>query len=346
MSAPQSDARSMNVLLTGVSGQDGWYLADNLLREGHRVHGVVRDPSDSERLVVELPGLVTHVADLTNADSLRAAVEDSEPDRVYNLAGSTSVARSWEAPTETADVIGGGAIRLLSATWDLQERRGLETRFLQASSAEIFGDPEVVPQDEFTEHRPVTPYGAAKDFAHKMVEVYRKRGMFASAAILYNHESPRRPPTFVARKITRTVAAISRGLATELVLGNIDVHRDWGYAPDHVAGMIAILEAAEPYSYVVATGEARTVREFVAEAFRVVGIADWEVYVRIDPSLYRPADPRALVGNSKRLRGLGWRPSVTFVELVRTMVEADLRELDEPTAPGLTTIPTTRSSRE
>ncbi len=332
MSAPHHDAGSMKVLLTGVSGQDGWYLADKLLREGHRVHGVGRDPRDAARLVAELPGLVTHVADLTDTDSLRAAVEASEPDRVYNLAGSTSVARSWEAPSETADVIGGGAIRLLSAAWDLQERLGRETRFLQASSAEIFGDPEVVPQDEFTEHRPVTPYGAAKDFAHTMVEVYRKRGMFASAAILYNHESPRRPPTFVARKITRTVAAISRGLASELVLGNIDVYRDWGYAPDHVSGMVAILEAAEPADYVVATGEARTVREFVEEAFRVVDIADWEAYLRIDSSLYRPADPRALVGSSSRLRGLGWRPSVTFAELVRTMVEADLRELDESAA--------------
>jgi GDPmannose 4,6-dehydratase len=314
--------------VTGVSGQDGWYLAQRLLEADHEVHGIVRAAEDRAPLEAELPGLITHLADLTDTESLRRAIESTMPDRIYNLAGSTSVARSWEAPTETADVIGGGAIRLLTAAWELQQRTGRPVRFLQASSAEIFGDPETVPQDEETDRRPVTPYGAAKDFAHTMVEVYRRRGMFASAAILYNHESPRRPATFVARKITGAAAAIARGSAEALVLGNIDVLRDWGYAPDHVDGLIRILEADQPRDFVVATGEAHTVRDFVQEAFAAVGIDDWESHVVIDPSLYRPADPRALVGESSRLRSLGWRPSVTFQELVRIMVAADLAAWD------------------
>jgi GDPmannose 4,6-dehydratase len=181
-----------------------------------------------------------------------------------------------------------------------------------------------MPQTEATPHAPVTPYGAAKDFAHTMVEVYRRRGLFAAAAILYNHESPRRPDTFVARKITRAVTAIARGEQDVLVLGNIDVLRDWGYAPDHVDGMIRILEADQADDYIVATGEARTVRDFVEAAFSAVGITDWESHVRIDQSLYRPADPRALVGDSARLRALGWKPAVSFEELVRIMVTADL----------------------
>ena len=247
-------------------------------------------------------------------------------------AGSTSVARSWDEPVETADVIGVAAVRLLAAAWDLETRTGIGVRLLQASSAEVFGDPLDVPQTETTPHAPVTPYGAAKDFAHTMVEVYRRRGLFAAAAMLYNHESPRRPDTFVARKITRAVTAISRGEQDVLTLGNIDVLRDWGYAPDHVDGMIHILDAEQPDDYVVATGEARTVRDFVEAAFSVVGIRDWESHVTIDQGLYRPADPRALVGDATRLRSLGWSPRVTFEELVRIMVAADLDGRVTPTS--------------
>ncbi|CAN5645623.1 GDP-mannose 4,6-dehydratase [soil metagenome] len=315
-------------LVTGVSGQDGWYLARRLLAEGCEVHGVVRDAGAVAALEAELPGLVTHVADLVDDAALRGAVDAAEPDRIFNLAGSTSVARSWAEPVLAADVIGIGAVRLLNAAWDLQERSRREVRFLQASSAEVFGDPVSVPQDEDTPHAPVTPYGAAKDFAHAMVQVYRRRGMFASAAILYNHESPRRPASFVARKINRAVAAIARGSQEQLVLGNIDVLRDWGYAPDHVDGMLRILAAESPGDYVVATGEARSVRDFVAATFAVVGGGDCEPHVEIDPGLYRPADPRALVGEAARLRSLGWRPEVGFEELVSIMVRADLDELD------------------
>jgi GDPmannose 4,6-dehydratase len=286
----------------------------------------VRDPRDVSRLEVEIPGLVLHVADLKDGRALLRAVDISRPDRIFNLAGSTSVARSWDEPVETADVIGVGALRLLSAAWDLQASSGSEVRFLQASSAEVYGDPETAPQNESTPHAPVTPYGAAKDFAHTMVQVYRRRGLFAVAAILYNHESPRRPATFVARKISRGVARIACGDAETLTLGNIDVLRDWGYAPDHVDALARILDADTPEDYVVATGEARTVRDFVREAFAVVGISDWEARITIDPSLYRPADPSALVGDPSRLRSLGWRPSVSFGELVRIMVQADVDE--------------------
>ena len=318
-------------LITGVSGQDGWYLAKRLLELGCDAHGIVRDPSDAARLRGELPGLVVHSADLVDDAALRRAVDETEPDRIFNLAGSTSVARSWEEPVLAADVIGIGAVRLLNAAWDLQERTGKEVRFLQASSAEVFGDPVSVPQDETTAHAPVTPYGAAKDFAHAMVQVYRRRGMFAAAAILYNHESPRRPSSFVARKITRSVAAIARGSQEKLTLGNMDALRDWGYAPDHVDGMIRILAADRPDDYVVATGEARSVRDFVVAAFAAVGEPDWKSHVDIDPGLYRPADPRALVGDPSRLRSLGWRPQVGFEELVSIMVQADLDELDRMT---------------
>jgi len=321
-------AEPFRALITGVSGQDGWYLAERLLAEGHEVHGIIRDPLDGERVKSQLRGIVTHVADLKDDRGLRAAIERADANRVFNLAGSTSVAQSWAEPVEAADVIGVGAVRMLSALWDHQEQSRRPVRILQASSAEVFGDPVSAPQSELTEHSPVTPYGAAKDFAHTMVQVYRRRGMFATAAILYNHESPRRPASFVARKITRAVAAISRGDQDKLALGNIDVLRDWGYAPDHVDGMLRIIAEDEPDDYVVATGEPRSVRDFVQQAFSVVGIADWESHVVIDPALYRPADPRALVGDSTRLRSLGWKPTVGFEELVRIMVEADLDELE------------------
>jgi GDPmannose 4,6-dehydratase len=240
------------------------------------------------------------------------------------LAGNTSVARSWEYPAETADVLGVGPVRLIEAAWKLGERTGSQVRFVQASSAEVFGDATIVPQDESTPQAPVTPYGVAKSFAQEMVGVYRQRGMFASSAILFNHESPRRPETFVARKISLEVARISLGLSERLVLGNIDVHRDWGYAPDYVDAMLRIGRAEQPNDYVVATGVSHTVRDFVEAAFRHIGIDDCEPYVFIDPAFYRPADPKSLVGNPARLRELGWEPSVNFTQLVSLMVDSDV----------------------
>lgn len=313
-------------LVTGANGQDGGYLVARLLDAGHEVHAMCHSRDGRERLAVEQPRVVGHVADLEDATAIARLVADIAPSHIYNLAGNTSVARSWEFPAETADVLGLGPVRLFDAAWR-QTVAGAPVRVLQASSAEIFGDASEVPQTETTPRRPVTPYGAAKSFAHEMAAIYRARGMHVSSAILYNHESPRRPSTFVARKIAMAVARISRGIQDELVLGNIDVHRDWGYAPDYVDAMIRIIGQAEGGDYIVATGESHSVREFVGEAFAHVGIRDWERLVRIDPALYRPADPQELVGDPSRLRAIGWVPTVGFTALVHTMVDAELAVL-------------------
>lgn len=314
-------------LVTGASGQDGGYLVRRLLEDGQIVHGMCHTAAGAERLAAELPDLVTHVGDLASTSGIRALVDEAQPDIVVNLAGNSSVARSWQFPVETADVIGIGALRLLESSWQMGLRADKEVRFIQASSAEIFGDTEEAPQSESTARKPITPYGAAKSFAHEMVTVYRKRGMFASSAILYNHESPQHPESFVARKITKEVARISLGLSASLVLGNIGARRDWGFAPDYVDAMLRISHAEQPDDYIVATGAAHTVRDFVIAAFAHIGVADWERYVEIDPALYRPADPKQLVGNPAKLKTLGWRPTVDFYELVADMVDADIRRL-------------------
>ena len=315
------------ILVTGANGQDGTYLLRRLVDEGHEVHGMCHSWSGADRLEAEQPAVTAHVCDLSDPAGLARMIDEIVPTHIYNLAGNTSVARSWDYPAETADVLGLGPIRILEAAWKLGERTGTGVRFLQASSAEIFGDATIVPQDESTPLRPVTPYGAAKSFAHEMAGVYRHRGMFASTAILYNHESPRRPTSFVARKISHEVARIALGMSDRLTLGNIDVHRDWGYAPDYVDAMIRIARAPSAGDYIVATGRSHSVRDFVDAAFSHVGIEDWERFVVIDPAFYRPADPKELVGDPARLRALGWRPSVDFVQLVSLMVDHDLEVL-------------------
>jgi len=312
------------VLVTGANGQDGTYLLRRLVDEGHDVHGMCHSWSGADRLDGEVPAATAHVCDLSDAAGLARMIEEIVPTHIYNLAGNTSVARSWEYPAETADVLGLGPIRILEAAWKLGERTGRGVRFVQASSAEIFGDATIVPQDESTPRKPVTPYGAAKSFAHEMAGVYRHRGMFASTAILYNHESPRRPTSFVARKISHEVARIALGMSDRLTLGNIEVHRDWGYAPDYVDAMVRIARAPSAGDYIVATGRSHSVRDFVDAAFRHVGIDDWERFVVIDPAFYRPADPKELVGDPARLRALGWQPSVDFRQLVALMVDHDL----------------------
>ena len=311
-------------LITGANGQDGVYLVEKLLAAGHEVHGMCHSVDGARRLLEQFPSVTAHVADLQSAVQIRNLVDETEPTLVFNLAGNTSVARSWDEPAETADVLGVGPIRLLEASWKLSQRLGRDVRMLQASSAEIFGDTTEVPQTENTPWQPVTPYGAAKTFAHEMAGVYRARGMYVSSAVLYNHESPRRPEAFVARKIAKAVARISVGLQETITLGNIDVQRDWGYAPDYVDAMIRIVSQAESGDYIVATGVSHSVREFVAEAFGAVGISDWERRVIIDPQLYRPADPRHLVGDPSKLRQTGWEPSVSFPELVGIMVTSEL----------------------
>lgn len=311
-----------SVLVTGVTGQDGGYLAERLVAEGCAVHGLVHaGDGQVEALRARCPGVVLHEGDLTDEASLERVVRAAAPDEVYNLAGISSVAFSWEHPVLTADVTALGVARLLAVLG----RCCPDVRFVQASSAEIFGDADVAPQDETTPLRPTSPYGVAKVFAHHLVGLQRAQGMHAVSAILYNHESPRRPPTFVTRKITQAVARISRGLEQELVLGNVDARRDWGWAPDYVDAMVRAARADVADDYVVATGEARSVKEFALAAFARVGITDGEDRIRIDPSLVRPGDPALLVGDATKARmQLGWAPTVPFEELVGRMVDADL----------------------
>ncbi|MGX5680770.1 GDP-mannose 4,6-dehydratase [Schumannella luteola] len=310
-------------LVTGAAGQDGRYLVERLLADGDEVVGMCHSAAGAASLLEDFPTVDAVVGDLADAEGITALIEEVAPQRIFNLAGNTSVARSWEYPAETADVLGVGPVRIFDAAWKLADRTGLDVRVLQASSAEIFGNATEVPQSETTPRRPVTPYGAAKGFAHEMAGVYRARGMHVSSAILYNHESPRRPEQFVARKIAMAVVSIALGTQEELALGNIDVHRDWGYAPDYVDAMIRIVDNDQPGDFIVATGMSHTVREFVAEAFAAAGVTDWERRVVIDPQFYRPADPEQLVGDSSRLRSIGWAPTVDFGELVRIMVDAE-----------------------
>ncbi len=315
-----------SALITGITGQDGGYLAERLLAEGCQVHGLVHDAdADVANLLIRCPTAQLHLGNLDDDASLAAVVRASEPDEVYNLGGISSVAFSWERPVLTAEVTALGVARLLEHLWQTQDRSGKPVRFVQASSAEIFGDAPGAPQSELTPLRPTSPYGASKAFAHQLVGVYRGRGLHAVSAILYNHESPRRPPTFVTRKITRAAARIAQGVENELVLGNLDARRDWGWAPDYVDAMVRAARHPRPGDYVVATGSAHSVRDFVAAAFTRVGIPDWQAHVRVDPALIRPSDATLQLGDSTRARTeLGWEPTVDFVELVGRMVDADL----------------------
>ncbi|MEI5671663.1 MULTISPECIES: GDP-mannose 4,6-dehydratase [unclassified Nocardioides] len=311
--------------ITGISGQDGSYLSERLLAEGYDVHALAfsSEPTPSS------PGVVLHRGDLTDIDRVRSLVVEIAPDEIYNLAAISSVARSWQEPDLTARVNGLAAVGLLESALQAQEATGNAVRFVQASSAEIFGEPSHSPQDEHTPLRPVNPYGAAKAYAHLMTGVYRGRGLHAVSAILYNHESPRRPAQFVTRKITAGAAAIARGEADSISLGNLDARRDWGWAPDYVDALVRAARADRADDYVIATGQSRSVREFVAAAFAKAGVSDWERHVRVDPAFVRPADPSDLTGDPARARDLlGWRPTTTFEEIVGRMVEADLSQGD------------------
>lgn len=312
---------SPRALVTGIAGQDGSYLAEQLLADGYEVHGLLRPSPDGRVPRPEFvpDAVLLHPGDVTNHAAVAALVREVAPREVYNLAAISSVARSWQEPDLVRAVNGDAAVALLDASV------AVGARFVQASSAEIFGAPTDSPQTESTPLAPTNPYGEAKAAAHAAVAEARERGAFAVNAVLYNHESPRRPATFVTRKITRTVAAISRGEADELVLGTTSVRRDWGWAPDHVDAMVRAARHGEPQDYVVATGVGHSVHELAAAAFARIGISDWERYLRIDQAYVRPNDAPVLLGDAARARrDLGWSTTRTFEEMVAAMVEADL----------------------
>jgi GDPmannose 4,6-dehydratase len=315
-----------SALITGITGQDGGYLAEQLVAQGTRVHGLVRPAEEvPEHLSALGDAVVLHEAALDDEAALRSALDAAAPQSVFNLAGVSSVALSWDQPALTAQVNGMLVARLLQLIWELQEEAGEQVRFVQASSAEIFAGAVSAPQDESTPLSPRSPYGASKAFAHCLVQAFRERGMHASNAILYNHESPRRPATFVTRKITSAVAAIAQGRTTELVLGNLEARRDWGWAPEYVDAMVRIAQHEAADDYVVATGEAHSVEDFVSAAFAHVHIQDWRRFVLTDPGLVRPADAVELRGDSTHAhQQLGWSPRTRFEELVSRMVDADL----------------------
>jgi GDPmannose 4,6-dehydratase len=304
-------------LITGAGGQDGSYLAESLLERGYDVVGAVRDVS---RSYPQLEGVQLVEVDLLDESALVNVLRLHRPTEVYNLASPSFVPRSWEYPVETAEFAAVGVTSLLEAIRAVDD--GI--RVYQASSSEIFGEPVEVPQAESTPLAPVTPYGVAKAYGHFIIGSYRRRyGLHASAGILYNHESPRRPETFLPSKVAHAVARIARGELSELTLGNLDAERDWGYARDSVEAMRLMLQQDEPGDYVIATGELHSVRELVEVAFGHVGL-DWRDYVRVDESLKRgQAELHRLVGDASRARArLGWKPSVTFEELVALLVDA------------------------
>ncbi len=318
-------------LVTGITGQDGSYLAELLLEKGYEVHGIIRRSSSFNTDRIDhlykdphLSGvrLFLHYGDISDASSLNRILEKVEPTEIYNLAAQSHVRVSFDMPEYTADVTGTGTVRLLDAI----RETGLKARFYQASSSEMYGKVMEVPQKETTPFYPRSPYGAAKVYSYWITVNYREAyGLHASNGILFNHESPRRGETFVTRKITRAVARILSGRQNELFLGNLDAKRDWGYAKDYVEAMWLMLQQPEGDDYVIATGETHSIREFLDLAFGFVG-RDWQPYVKIDPKYYRPTEVDLLIGDpSKAKQKLEWKLKCSFKELVRLMVYEDLK---------------------
>ena len=319
------DRRS--ALITGVTGQDGSYLAELLLEKGYEVHGMVRRASTEkfERIEHIRDRITLHQGDLLDQRSLVDALRASDPAEIYNLAAMSFVAVSWIQPTLTAEFTGVGVTRMLEAMREVCP----QARFYQASSSEMFGKVLEVPQTETTPFYPRSPYGVAKAYGHFITVNYRESyDLHATSGILFNHESERRGLEFVTRKVTWHAAAIKHGLASELRLGNLDAERDWGYAKDYVEAMWLMLQKDTPEDYVIATGEAHSVRECCQVAFDEAGLGDFEKYVVIDPAFVRPAEVDHLIGNpGKAGRDLGWKPRTSFEELIRLMTRADLESL-------------------
>jgi len=311
-------------LITGISGQDGSYLAELLLDKGYEVHGMVRrSPSDRFDLLGDIRDRLTlHQGDLLDQRSLVDALRASNPDEIYNLAATSFVGSSWSQPALTAEFTGVGVTRMLEAMHEICP----QARFYQASSSEMYGKAREVPQTEETPFYPRSPYGAAKAYAHFITVNYRESyDLFTTSGILFNHESPRRGLEFVTRKITWHAAAIKLGKIDKLALGSLDAERDWGYAKDYVEAMWLMLQQDTPSDYVIATNERHSVRECVEVAFDEAGIGDWEKYVELDQQFVRPTEVVELVGDfSKAESQLGWKPTTSFDELIRLMVRSDL----------------------
>jgi GDPmannose 4,6-dehydratase len=325
---------SKRALITGITGQDGSYLAELLLDKGYEVHGLVRRSSTfgTQRIEhlyrdvhdIERP-LHLHHGDMADGNGLARVIREVRPTEVYNLAAQSHVRVSFDQPTYTADVTAVGVLRLLEAIRDVQDANGMAIRFYQASSSEMYGQVVETPQRETTPFHPRSPYGVAKVYGHWITVNYRESyGLHASCGILFNHESPRRGETFVTRKITRAATRIKLGLQQKLYLGNLDARRDWGFAGDYVEAMWLMLQQAEPDDYVIAMDETHSVREFCEKAFGRLDL-DYRDFIEIDPRYFRPAEVDLLLGTAEKARRqLGWRPRVSFDELVEMMVDADL----------------------
>ena len=313
------------VLITGINGMDGSFLADSLLDKGYEVYGMERRSSSKNRTnTSHLEGKITFVnGDLGDQNSLLRCLKESNPDEVYNLASQSFVGESWNTPEQTGDVTGLGVLRMLEAIREY----GKKVKFYQASTSEMFGRMVENPAKESTPFYPRSPYGVAKLYGHWITKNYRESyGMYACSGILFNHESERRGIEFVTRKITDGIARIELGLQDKITLGNLDSKRDWGYAPDYVEAMWLMLQQNEPEDYVIATGETHSIREFLDVAFNHIGIDDWENYIGQDPRFMRPAEVDVLRGDpTKAENELGWKPKTSFKELVEKMVNNDLR---------------------
>jgi len=317
-------------LITGITGQDGLYLAELLVAKGYEVYGLIRGQNNPKLDLVRatVPDVKLLTGDLLDLSSLLRAMEHSKPDEVYNLAAISFVAYSWENAMLTTDVTAKGVLNVLEAVRLYAHDDPHRVRFYQASSSEMFGKVQEVPQRETTLLWPRSPYGVAKVFGHYMTINYRESyGMHASSGILFNHESPRRGPEFVTRKVSQAVARITLGAQAEIVMGNLDAKRDWGFAGDYVEAMWRMLQQDVADDYVVATGVTHSIRDLLDVAFGAAGIEDWTSYVRQDPSFMRPAEVEMLIGDPSKARAvLGWQPTVGFTELITMMVENDIVE--------------------
>ena len=330
--------KGKRALITGITGQDGSFLSEFLLDKGYEVHGIIRRSSSLNTSRIDhlyqdphLPNtrLFLHYGDLTDGSTLRRILEISQPDEVYNLGAQSHVRVSFDEPQYTVDTVALGTLRLLEAIREYQQRTGIQVRFYQAGSSEMYGLVQEIPQSEKTPFYPRSPYACAKVYAHWQTVNYREAyNLFACNGILFNHESERRGETFVTRKITRAIANIVHKKQHKLYLGNLEARRDWGYAKDYVQAMWLMLQQPEPDDYVIATGETHSVREFLETAFGYVNLR-WEDYVAIDPRYFRPTEVELLIGDaSKAKQKLGWTPKVSFAELVKIMVDADLRAIN------------------